>query len=82
KSKGYRKLYSIEVDPNPKNIDETKSLVQQIHKQGFTAEVDSMPYDPLREFIVTACRVPLETIGADITMTSRRVECIEKFPNN
>lgn len=82
KSKGYRKLYSIEVDPNPKNIDETKSLVQQIHKQGFTAEVDSMPYDPLREFIVTACRVPLETIGADITMTSRPVECIEKFPNN
>lgn len=82
KERGYKKLYSIEVDPDPQNITETISLVQQIHKQGFTAEVDSMLYDPLREFIVTACRVPLETIGADITMTSRPVECIEKFPNN
>ncbi|HGG5992952.1 TPA: hypothetical protein ACJG4C_001863 [Salmonella enterica subsp. diarizonae serovar 61:r:z53] len=82
KSKGYKKLYSIEVDPNPKNIDETKLLVQRIQKQGFTAEVDSMPYDPLREFIITACRIPLERIGADVTMTSRPVECIEKFPNN
>lgn len=32
KSKGYKKLYSIEVDPNPKNIDETKLLVQHIKK--------------------------------------------------
>ncbi|ABX21797.1 hypothetical protein SARI_01914 [Salmonella enterica subsp. arizonae serovar 62:z4,z23:-] len=61
KRKGYENLYLIEFEPAPQNIDETKSLVQQNQKQGLTAEADSMPYDPLREFIITASRVSLET---------------------